>query len=378
MARRGGQPTSAAETTSVKRDPFLIHDTPKANASASPFATHGKGQQAHSGGAPFSTHKDLGGKAHQDGGMEDRPPPPFPARQGRLNPWSAVLLGVYLPCYLFVMILTLFTYVYHRAPAVPWMAVVLGADIVVVTLWPSAHHWPGRGRWDWFPLISGLCAIGLATWLGLINYSTMELWVHAKHLHSYDNVNPTSDTNLVGDAGLITFAPGSELDISSSAGFKAWPYTYCAAPIVSAGSSGTAQQTSPSGGSISAPQPLGFWAVGIDCCNSAGDFWCDDAKNSDARSGLRVTTHWIGQAAGHDVLENYGRAARKAAAMQGTQVAQTQVFLLWHKHPNSVAIRRWWAATGLYGGLVVASIGCCFLVRWILRSLTRIRAQPPK
>jgi len=382
MARRGGQPTSAAEVISVKRDPFLVH-TPKANASASPFATHGGPRsQTHGAGAPFSTHKDLGGKARNDvGGMEEGPPIPLPATRGRLNPWSAVLLGVYLPCYLFVMILTLFTYVYHRAPSVPWMAVVLGADIAVVTLWPSAHHWPGRGRWDWFPIISGLCAVGLAAWLGLINYSSMDLWVHAKHLHSYDNVDPTSDTNLVAGAGLINFAEGSELDISSSAGFKAWPYTYCAAPIVTrdgAGSNSNAQQPSASGGPVSTPQPLGFWAVGIDCCNSAGDFWCDDAKNSAARSGLRVTTHWIGQSVGHDVLENYGRAARKAAATQGTQVAQSPVFLLWDEHPNAVAIRSWWAATGVYSALVVAAIGCCVLVRWILKSLTRVRAQPPK
>jgi len=382
MARRGGQPSSAAEVTSVRKDPFLVQ-TPKASpadASASPFTTHAAARPpTYGAGAPFSTHKDLGGRARGDMVVDGGPPPPPPSMRGRLNPWSAVLLGVYLPCWLFVMILTLFTYIYHRAPAVPWMAVLLGADIVVVTLWPSAHLWPGRGRWDWFPLISGLCAVGLATWLGQVTYSSMELWVHAKHLHSYDNVNPTSDTNLVADAGVINFAEGSELDIGSSAGFKSWPHTYCAAPIVTKDDAGSnAQPASPSGSTVPAPQPLGFWAVGMDCCNSAGDFWCDDAKDSGVRSGLRVTKHWIGQSVGHDVLDNYGRAARKAAAMQGMQVSQAPVFLLWHGHPRAVAIRSWWAATGLYSALVVAAIGCCFLVRWILKSLTRVRAQPPK
>ena len=61
------------------------------------------------------------------------------------------------------------------------------------------------------------------------------------------------------DAGIVQFAPGSQLDVKKSMGFKNGEL-YCVAPIVF----GTAS-----------PVSYDFWAVGKDCCSgSQADFSC--------------------------------------------------------------------------------------------------------
>lgn len=61
------------------------------------------------------------------------------------------------------------------------------------------------------------------------------------------------------DAGIVQFAPGSQLDVKKSMGFKNGNL-FCVAPIVF----GTAS-----------PVSYDFWAVGKDCCSgSQADFSC--------------------------------------------------------------------------------------------------------
>lgn len=333
------------------------------------------------------------GEASADKDSPDSSTAPWSAPYTTMSPWSILLTGVYLPNYMFVMIFTLFTFLYHRFPSSPWLAVVLCLDIVVVAMWPPAHRWNGRGRWDWFPLLSGLLAIGLAVILGLLNYSNMEMWVHAKHLQTYNNLSPDLDPKSVSDAGVIRFAAGTVLDVASSAGYRAWPYTYCAAPVVAgsgvAGSGGTAAAATAAAGAaatagatatggtaaagtaasgaasatsaatataVATPQLVGFWAVGVNCCKSEGDFWCDGASDSQAHAGLRLESHWAGRSAGQDAGDYFTKAVQKAAAAQGLAVADAPVLLLWSKSPENVALRSWWMGVCVYIVLVLLAI----------------------
>mmetsp|Transcript_107392 Transcript_107392/g.346585 ORF Transcript_107392/g.346585 Transcript_107392/m.346585 type:complete len:312 (+) Transcript_107392:93-1028(+) len=277
-----------------------------------------------------------------------------------LTPWSVMLLGVYLPCYLFVLILTLFTYTYHELPLIAWLTVAISCNLVLVGMWPAAHYWSGGGRWDIFPLATGLLAVGLATVFGLLNYANMELWVHAKHLSSHNNVDPASEPSLMSDAGILRFADGTLVDVASSAGYRAWPHTYCAAPVVGGG------------GGEGAP-PVGFWAVGINCCGSLGDFWCDGVSDAEAKAGLRIESSVFAKLAGQDAFANFRRAVRKAAAAQGLKAADNPVYLVWHRHPQNVAVRAWWTASTVHGLLVLVSVGICLLGRWIVNSLNRAK-----
>lgn len=282
-----------------------------------------------------------------------------------MSPWSMLLTGVYLPCYIFVLILTLFTFSYHRFPVAPWFTVVLCLDGVIVGMWPSAQRWTGKCRWDWFPLLSGLLAIGVAVLLGLINYSSMEMWVHSKRLPAYNNLSPDTDPTSVSDAGIIRFAAGTTLDTSMSAGFQAWPYMYCAAPVLTSSGVG--------GADADTPPIVGFWAVGVNCCSSEGGFWCDGAQDTQARSGLRMQGHWAARLAGHDAEKYFTKAAMKAAATEGLQVADSHVFLMWSRHPETAAVLSWWVAVSVWGVFVVIALGTCYGCRTLFQSFLKSR-----
>ncbi|CAK0872052.1 unnamed protein product, partial [Prorocentrum cordatum] len=104
--------------------------------------------------------------------------------------------------------------------------------------------------------------------LGIPNSTTMEPWIHVNQLRRHSDVLPTWDPRLAADAGILHFAAGAALDVGASAGFQAWPHTYCAAPVVdnSTGDAGDAD-------------PVGFFAVGVDCCDRRGGFTCDGAED---------------------------------------------------------------------------------------------------
>eukprot|EP00913_Durusdinium_trenchii_P006746 g6342.t1 len=99
----------------------------------------------------------------------------------------------------------------------------------------------------------------------LNNYTT-----HGGHAMVYPN-------RMLGqqllDAGIVQFAPGSQLDIQKSMGFKNGQL-YCVAPIVF----GT-----------STPVSYDFWAVGTDCCSgNKADFSCRNYNNPQASGGIRL------------------------------------------------------------------------------------------
>jgi hypothetical protein len=257
------------------------------------------------------------------------------------------LLGGTLPAVWFIILMALFTYKYHTAPVVPWLTVILCLNVVFVSARPVIEPTRRWTRWDWFPMFAGIVSVGMGVMLGLPNSTVMEPWVHATHLKEHTDVLPTWDPVLASDAGILNFAEGSAVDIDASAGYLAWPHTYCAAPIV--------DNTSDAG------QPLGFFVVGLDCCDRRGGFSCGEVNDPDARSGVRIRSHaltsffaWRGSG---DV---YSRAARMAAAANGREVKDPVVIVLWTKDPDSLARSYWWTATGIFLASMVTAALCGF------------------
>jgi len=102
----------------------------------------------------------------------------------------------------------------------------------------------------------------------------------AKPYYMMQNLNTYTDvyTNRlrgqqIMDAGVVTFASGTYLDIKKSMGFKS-NGLYCVAPIAY--------------GNATLPT-YDFWAVGKDCCSGyMPDFHCQGFNDPHARGGLRL------------------------------------------------------------------------------------------
>lgn len=257
-----------------------------------------------------------------------------------------IYLASYLPFVIFLLLLVLFTVWYKSMPVVPWFAVLLFADVLLVGAYPQrvTAGFKERNRYDWFPLICGLLALGAGICLGIQNSTIIEPWMHAHYLRTYSNVNPGADPKMYVDAGILNFATGTKVDTGSAAGYLSWPHTYCAAPIVAEGGSETALR-------------VGFWAIGVDCCSPHGEFTCDDAGNPDVKSGLRIESHHMGESAAG--ASNFDLAVRKAAAFYGKEVSGMPVYVVWQADPAKTAMHHGIAAICfILVSAVIGGIGC--------------------
>lgn len=250
-------------------------------------------------------------------------------------------MGARLPFVAFVIILGAFTYLYHFLPILPWFLVFLAADFAVLVTWPSKEVGTKRRTfWDWGPMMSWTFAVCFAVGLGHVNYAVYEPFVNAKFLSQYSDVTFDTDPRAVSDAGVLNFATGTSIDIAASAGYKRWIQQYCAAPVVSTGDPASA--------------PVGFWAVGTDCCNSRGEFTCDAAGEAGANSGMPVRPQ-----NGDERIEGFNKAIKMSAAANNLEVAKEIVFVMWAKNPHSVGKAAWWAATSVFFALIFVGLCTC-------------------
>lgn len=270
--------------------------------------------------------------------------PGVPTR--RLTDAEVLTLGARMPFLIFVLITALFTFAYHLNPLAPWFAVIVCFDFAVLATWPPPSSMQPRTHWDWFPMGSCLFSVGMAVLFGLLNVCNIEAWVHVNFLQEFKDVVPTMNPASVSDAGVLNFAEGTVVDAGSAAGYRVWPYDYCAAPILD--------------GKESTPNtPVTFWAVGVGCCSSRGEFTCDSAEDKEARKGIRLESHMLGYFMGHEVKSNYEKAIRMAAAAYSMDAADAPVLVAWHQDPDAVASRSWWAATITFSLLVFVALCCC-------------------
>lgn len=251
-------------------------------------------------------------------------------------------LGARLPFAAFVAIVGMFTYMYHILPLLPWLLVFLSIDFAIVVCWPPKMiGTKRRGFWDWAPMMSWFFAIGFAVLFGLLNYGIIESWVNAVFLREYKNVLPSTNPAEVSDAGVLTFAEGTRLETESAAGYKFWFYNYCAAPIVHGADPGA--------------KPITFWAVGVGCCKSRGEFTCDSAADKTTRSAMPLRAHNLGP----EITSHYNHAIRMAAAANDLEVTKDPVFVLWHKDPHAVGKFAWWISTSLFLVFIILSLCAC-------------------
>lgn len=272
-----------------------------------------------------------------------------------------------MPILLFITLVGMFTFVKHRSPQLPWLVAVVAGVFIVIGAWPAAPKGQSsRGKGDWLPVIMALLGLVGGISLGRLNATQMEPYVHTHYMNKYTEVLPDADPVTVSDAGTIHFAEGVSVDTGSSAGFHAWPNTYCAAPIMMVDDFGAGSDAAAS---------VGFWAVGMNCCRERGNFGCDDAADVNVRSGIRVESSVVGHTSGHAGNDKYTAAVKMAAASYGLKVAKEPIFITWRRDPEAIGATAWNWAVLSFVLMGMFSICCCFGMQQTIITLGRMR--PP-
>lgn len=278
------------------------------------------------------------------------PAEPDPVAHGATQ--KLVSKGVDLPFCAFLATNAMFTYWSATRPAMTKLLSFVLLDLAVVSGWPKPKRKRVgilRGPLGWWPICFAIASCVLGVMLGSRNATWMDTYIRWKHLRPHTNVNPTSDPRIFADAGVISFADGTQLDIDAAAGYRRWPHIFCAAPVR---------------GASDPPGAIGFWAVGTNCCDSRGGFSCDSASDPKATSGIRASVT-------SQDLEKYQMAVRMAAAAGGEVAAEEPILLVWERYPDTAATVAWWWATIAFMVQLVMAVFLCAVSRWLFSRCER-------
>lgn len=195
----------------------------------------------------------------------------------------AICLSLFVPWILFCCMYWVMSFSMHyKDKLLCWVLVLMGLVFVAAIVklaFDAATKERGDNRSDpsWLVFLAAACFLAWLSGVGLgdLNYFYhLEPYYELLNLNSYNGVDPSNTHgNQLMDAGRITFASGSRLDLRKAVAFKNGD-TYCAAPVVS---NLTSEHAS-----------YDFWAVGLNCCSGPDDFSCGEFNNRHAISGLRA------------------------------------------------------------------------------------------
>lgn len=246
---------------------------------------------------------------------------------------EAVLCGAVVPFVTFASLVWLHTFEYHYFPVLVRTLTWLLAQFCVVAVLPAGIREPTFE--DFWPLVSAVLAIGCGVGFGMLNGIQLKPWLRFSSLTEYAHVAADMPSSLpLADAAFISFAASTMLDVNHSAGYFTGGYRYCVAPVINL------ERTAE-------PNEIIFWAVGVDCCDPRGDFWCADAKDPDCKSALIHEVSPWHMLFGTRELERYKNAAKMAASEYHFPFPihdKDQVWLDWVSDPKSAALRHWRSA----------------------------------
>lgn len=241
-------------------------------------------------------------------------------------------LLVAMPWLMFLMIFIAFSFAYHHYDVIVWSLVLALVMVSLVFMILSS-----RLAGSWYPLLSMLCMIacGNACLAGLYNYHThmFQYWSYDEN-RAYTNVLPSEPASAHADAGKIVFANTARVDTTRAVGYKAGA-TYCVAPILD----------------DTQLDRVEFFAAGLDCCPSRGDFTCDDAWSPTAKSGVVILDSDGFFPAKRDY---YLKAVKQAAAAFQMVAAEHPILVRWVADPQLIQDGYWSGGVGFLVGMVFA------------------------
>lgn len=325
---RQAEPAKQGPTQSDLNDPFLSHQ-----------GAPGRSARTVQRAEPTAAEPQAlgtGGVSGPDGGGDQSVGVHAPAR-------SALIL---IPILKYAAVAFSLTIFWDLVKVVPVTVIVL-CTIIAPSYDKLRMHRPGHknpwrymcklhgyhgpvGYHGWVATQVGLLAVLLGLCTGVY---AREAYMHPYYTIAlqaeYKDVLASSPGAAYADAGKITFASSSQVDSGSSVGFQDRS-TYCVAPIVDSGLRQTPR--------------VSFWAIGYDCCEAKGDFWC--GSGGDPAAGVRVPP----DTALVKERQKFRQAAKQAAATNNLQLGNDLVFLHWVESPTAVQL-----------AMVVKALGICLL-----------------
>lgn len=254
---------------------------------------------------PFLPHKEpVGGSTAQS-----------PVKVGQ---WSPIRIAL-LACALYTINLVVFTFVIPSNGLIDVRWAVVIASLACAAFYGYPEPSPFQRRlYDWTPLMCflGTTLIGLYAGQMIFEYA-MEPYYTLTMNRTYTSVAPSGPSGAHADASIIHFTPGSRVDRTKAIQYTDIPskIPMCAAPIVD-----------------DSATEMSFWAVGVYCCDSTGDFWCGDVLDPTVLSG----TKWSPPVSTRHAPLDFSKACAKAAAVHGFTLGEPQLFLEWSKDPEAV------------------------------------------
>lgn len=198
--------------------------------------------------------------------------------------------------------------------------------------------------------------------LGVLLYSSLLIFFFAyRDLRVFTNVLASDQPARFADAGMLSFAHSSAVDVSRAVGFKSFAdggTMYCLAPIVDS--------------SMLPADEVRFWAVGKDCCGSRSSFHCGDVHLPTAHTGVVILQPemfvppagmWMVRDQ-RALLENYVRGVRLASSVFDIPLSAdtgSDVFVSWSQRPFRVQEKYkeradWYISFATFFGVAVLGI----------------------
>lgn len=277
-----------------------------------------------------------------------------------------IFLAFIIPWTLFVIVLSLFSFRVHYD--YPWVLdgilVCIGLVLLVVLYFAvmkrlKAFDGEREPSWLTFMFLTMALAVALGVVIGETNYQeNTKPYFDQLNLEAYVGIYPNRMRGMqLMDAGAITFANGSYVDVTKSMGFKN-QQVYCVAPIVFSKDNPNQNVTT-----------YDFWAVGTECCSgSQADFHCPNFNAPHAQGGVRLM---------RDIDRPFYRLAVQQAEATYNIKAVHPLFFTWVIDAPK-AVLEWWEE-----GRRIALIGVCayfifqiFLVTCASIAFSKITRNP--
>mmetsp|Transcript_16170 Transcript_16170/g.37879 ORF Transcript_16170/g.37879 Transcript_16170/m.37879 type:complete len:492 (-) Transcript_16170:125-1600(-) len=266
---------------------------------------------------------------------------------------------VLAPWLLFMWVLLLWILLRHYSADTSAMltGILLAASATLVVLWYMGKRWGPVS----FLALGSLCLIAVLAGttvgqLGWIRYWRQYWWLQTGARTEGNSAATPAGSQV--DSAIIGFwddhfqrtVHGTYVDDLKSAGFKD-EYYYCVAPVLSPQS---AESTF---------IRVNYWAVGINCCQRSGSFFCDDSRSYDAGYGIVMLDEGLPCPNCHQ--REFKAAVSKAEALHGLVSAPGARFIRWVRNPMATEMAMLWKAL-LF--LLVSGL-LAFCVFWTLGSL---------
>lgn len=267
----------------------------------------------------------------------------------RNGPKFVMVAGSIVPSVVFVSMVILATF---ALPFFVYPAAFFVLILITILVWPLPpagvdHHGVGlemhpRNKWEWWPVAALFGAVVLGFLAGSVNYNQFMLpYLHYKVNRQYTNLLPSEEPGGYSDAGAIYFSKDARLDTAKSAGYQDW-HTYCVAPVVGSNPS----------------DPVGFWAAGMNCCDSRHNFKCGQATDLTAQAGIRISES---DPAGKH-LPQFKKAVAMAAETYGFEASEDPVMVYWVKDPKAYGHMMFWFSVVYLGVMTLVAFIASFLM----------------